>query len=83
MSDPPARPAPPPQLVVGELYDLALRLAPLLSLIVLTLLAISPASHSPTGVLQLFLFSLFVSIGFLLFGARRFEKPGADTQHSA
>ena len=66
-----------------RLLPLVLRLAPLLSLIVLTLLAISPASHSPAGVLQLFLFSLFVSIGFLLFGARRFEKPGADTQHSA
>jgi hypothetical protein len=57
-------------------------LAPLL-LIGLTLLAISPHSHSQSGVLQLFLFSLFVSLGFLLFGSRRFEEPEAEARGSA
>ncbi|MFG0381658.1 hypothetical protein ACF8C6_11985 [Pseudomonas sp. zbq_18] len=45
-------------------------------LIVLIGLAESTYSHSASGVVQLFLFSLFVSLGFLLFGAQRFEaKP--------
>ena len=43
------------------------------SLIVLIGLAESTYSHSASGVLQLILFSLLVSLGFLLFGTRRFE----------
>jgi hypothetical protein len=60
-----------------------LRLAPLLLLIGLTLLAVSPVSHSPSGVLQVFLFSLFVSAGFLLFGGQRFEKAPQPPRRSA
>lgn len=60
-----------------------LRLASLLLLIGLTLLALSQASHSPAGVLQLFLFSLFVSLGFLLFGSRQLEDPQRETHRSA
>ncbi|MDX5372760.1 MAG: hypothetical protein LPK18_10025 [Pseudomonadaceae bacterium] len=63
--------------------SLALRLVPLLLPIGLTLLALSPASHSPAGVLQLFLFSLFVSLGFLLFGSRHLDEPARETRRSA
>ena len=56
-------------------------------LIALVLLARSATGQSPQGVAGLFLFSLFISIGFLLFGRQRFEAaPGtnqADDQHSA
>ena len=60
-----------------RLPHIVLRLGPPLLLVGLTLLAINPASHSPSGVLQLFLFSLFMSLGFpylcrtLLRGRRR------------
>lgn len=54
-------------------------LLPLL-LIGLTLLASSPHSHSQSGVLLLSAFSLFVSLGYLLFGARQLDP---DSGHSA
>jgi len=54
-----------------------------LLLIGLTLLACSSHSHSESGVLQLFLFSLFASLGFLLFGGQRFDAPGPETRRSA
>lgn len=60
-----------------------LHLGPLLLLIGLTLFAITPASHSPAGVLQLFLFSLFVSLGYLLHGGRYFEAADKETGSSA
>ncbi|WP_137971911.1 hypothetical protein [Pseudomonas sp. F(2018)] len=65
-----------------RLPHIVLRLGPLLLLIGLTLFATSPASHSPAGVLQLFLFSLFISLGFLLCGGRRFGGDG-ETGSSA
>lgn len=46
----------------------------------LMLLAGSGSSHSPQGVLGLLLFSLFVSLGFLLFGRRRFEAVPASNR---
>ncbi|MDO9623322.1 MAG: hypothetical protein Q7J46_04985 [Pseudomonas sp.] len=61
----------------------------LLAVIVLglMLLASSVRSQSPQGVIVVFLFSLFISLGFLLFGRQRFEiTPAvcrADTEHSA
>ena len=55
-------------------------------LVGLMLLARSAASQNPQGVAGLFLFSLFISIGFLLFGRQRFEAAPsttpADDQHS-
>lgn len=66
-----------------RLPHIVLRLGPLLLLIGLTLLAIDPASHSPSGVLQLFLFSLFVSLGFLLYGGRRFDGDHGEAGRSA
>ncbi|WP_043311188.1 hypothetical protein [Pseudomonas sp. ML96] len=54
-----------------------------LVLLGLTLLATSPYSHSQAGVLQLFLFSLFVSLGFLLFGGQHFEGTEAKPRRSA
>lgn len=52
-------------------------------LIALTLLAISPTSHSPSGVVQLFSFSLFVSFGFLMLGRHRLETAQQKKHHSA
>jgi len=52
-------------------------------LIGLTLFALSPASHSPAGVLQLFLFSLFMSLGFLIYAGRYFETGDGETGSSA
>ena len=60
-----------------------LRAGPLALLIVLILLARSPYSHSAAGSLQLFLFSLFVSLGFLLFGGQCFELEGEQSGTSA
>ena len=60
-----------------------LHLGPLLLLIGLTLFSITPASHSQAGVLQLFLFSLFVSLGYLLHGGRYFEAVEKETGSSA
>lgn len=65
-------------------------LAPALALLLLLgliLLATNAVSHSHAGVVRLFAFSLFVSLGFLLFGPQRFEPPAqaaaAQTGHSA
>jgi hypothetical protein len=66
-----------------RLSHIVLRLGPLLLLIGLTLFAVNPASHSPAGVLQLFLFSLFISLGFLLYGGRYFEAGDRETGGSA
>lgn len=53
----------------------------------LVLLASSVRSQSPQGVIVVFLFSLFISLGFLLFGRQRFaatpQACRADTEHSA
>ncbi|MDP2245788.1 hypothetical protein [Pseudomonas sp.] len=53
----------------------------------LMLLAGSVHSQSPQGVIVIFLLSLFISLGFLLFGRQRFEITPtvcrADTEHSA
>jgi hypothetical protein len=65
-----------------RLPHIVLRLGPPLMLVGLTLLAINPASHSPSGVLQLFLFSLFMSLGFLIYAGRYFEA-GDETGSSA
>ena len=50
----------------------------------LVLLASSARSQSPQGVIAVLLFSLFISLGFLLFGRQRFEAPPpacrADTE---
>ncbi|MDD0841276.1 hypothetical protein [Pseudomonas sp. Gutcm_11s] len=54
-----------------------------LMLLGLTLLAASPYSHNQAGVLQLFLFSLFVSLGFLLFGGQRLEAAEVKPRRSA
>jgi hypothetical protein len=44
-------------------------------------------SQSPAGVVGLFGFSLFISLGFILFGQQRFEpsttNPSAEDQHLA
>jgi hypothetical protein len=66
-----------------RLPHIVLRLGPPLLLIGLTLLAIDPASHSPSGVLQLFLFSLFMSLGFLIYAGRYFEAGDEETGSSA
>ena len=66
-----------------RLPHIVLRLGPLLLLIGLTLFAISPASHSPAGVLQLFLFSLFMSLGFLIYAGRYFEAGDGEASSSA
>ncbi|HBX55468.1 MAG TPA: hypothetical protein DEH10_08760 [Pseudomonas sp.] len=53
----------------------------------LVLLASSAQSQSPQGVMTVFGFSLFISLGFLLFGRQRFEvAPQAsrvDDEHLA
>ncbi|MDH0894651.1 MULTISPECIES: hypothetical protein [unclassified Pseudomonas] len=54
-----------------------------LLLVSLTVLAATPYSHSQSGVLQLFLFSLFVSLGFLLFGGHRFDANQTKPHRSA
>ncbi|WP_220814854.1 hypothetical protein [Pseudomonas paralcaligenes] len=54
-----------------------------LLLVGLTVLAATPYSHSQSGVLQLFLFSLFVSLGFLLFGGCRFDANQTKPHRSA
>jgi hypothetical protein len=59
----------------------------LLSLAGLLWLAGEQHSQSPSGVLGLFGFSLFISLGFLLFGRQSFplaeqDKP-SDTEHRA
>ncbi|WP_068828324.1 hypothetical protein [Pseudomonas sp. BMS12] len=56
-----------------SLVSILLRCGPPALLIALILLADNPYSHSPSGVLLLSLCSLFVSLGFLLFGGQRFE----------
>lgn len=66
-----------------RLPHIVLRLGPPLLLVGLTLLAINPASHSPSGVLQLFLFSLFMSLGFLIYAGRYFEAGDGETGSSA
>ncbi|WP_296127052.1 hypothetical protein [Pseudomonas sp. Ga0074129] len=59
----------------------------LLLLIALLWLATDPHSQTPAGVLGLFAFSLFISLGFILFGQQRFDaSPGAtkpEDQHFA
>ncbi|MEO4048813.1 hypothetical protein AAFN46_17175 [Pseudomonas sp. CAU 1711] len=62
---------------------LVLRLAPALLLIGLILLALSPLSHSPAGVLLLFLVSLCVSLGFLPLSSRQLEESERKARHSA
>jgi hypothetical protein len=42
-------------------------------------LASKPHSQSPEGVLGLFAFSLFIAVGFILFGDERFEKNASST----
>jgi len=66
-----------------RLPHIVLRLGPLLLLIGLTLFAINPASHNPAGVLQLFLFSLFMSVGFLIYAGRYFEAGDGDASSPA
>jgi hypothetical protein len=57
------------------------RIALLSSLMLgLSMLADSPPSQTPLGVLGLFGFSLFVSLGFLLFGQQRFPSDPAPCQ---
>ncbi|HZX15461.1 MAG TPA: hypothetical protein VFF22_01155 [Pseudomonas sp.] len=50
-------------------------------------LASNQHSQSPAGVLGLFGFGLFISLGFILFGQQRFEpisaKPSGEDQHLA
>jgi len=50
-------------------------------------LASNHHSQSPAGVLGLFGFGLFISLGFILFGQQRFEpspaKPSDEDQHLA
>jgi|TARA_R110000868_G_scaffold82610_3_gene233194 hypothetical protein len=50
-------------------------------------LASEPRSQNPVGVLGLFAFSLFISLGFILFGQHRFEpnpaKSSPEDQHLA
>ncbi len=46
----------------------------------LLVLADNAWSQSPLGVLGLFCFSLFVSLGFLLFGQQRFPSDPAPRQ---
>ena len=59
----------------------------MLLLLGLLWLASDPNSQSTTGVLGLFAFSLFISLGFILFGQQRFEanpvKSSAEDQHLA
>ena len=66
-----------------RLSYIVLCLGPPLLLIGLTLFAISPVSHSPAGVLQLFLFSLFMSLGFLIYAGRYFETGDGEASSSA
>lgn len=54
-----------------------------LLLVGLTVLAVVPYSHSQSGVLQLFLFSLFVSLGLLLFGDHHFDANQVKPHRSA
>jgi hypothetical protein len=55
----------------------------LVLLIGLLCLAIDPHSQSPAGVLGLFAFSLFISLGFVLFGQQRFEPSATRTRLEA
>ena len=59
----------------------------LLLLLGLLWLATEPRSQNPVGVLGLFAFSLFISLGFILFGQHRFEpnpaKSSPEDQHLA
>ena len=59
----------------------------LLLLAVMLWLASDQHSQSPLGVLGLFGFGLFISLGFVLFGQQRFEpsttNPAAEDQHLA
>lgn len=59
----------------------------LLLLVSMLWLASDQHSQSPLGVLGLFGFGLFISLGFVLFGQQRFEpssaNPSADDQHLA
>ncbi|PJE39751.1 MAG: hypothetical protein CUR33_17365 [Pseudomonas sp.] len=59
----------------------------LLLLFGLLWLATEPRSQNPVGVLGLFAFSLFISLGFILFGQHRFEpnpaKSSPEDQHLA
>jgi hypothetical protein len=45
----------------------------------LLLLASCAQSQTPLGVIGLFVFSLFVSLGFLLFGQQRFPRESGHT----
>ncbi|MEK1906461.1 MAG: hypothetical protein AAAB13_11810 [Pseudomonas sp.] len=65
-----------------RVLHLLLRASLLPLLLGLTLLANSGQSHSPSGVLQLFAISLFISLGFLLFGDQRFAAPTQETRAS-
>ncbi|PTS84127.1 hypothetical protein DBR00_12235 [Pseudomonas sp. HMWF032] len=51
----------------------------LLLLLGLLWLASNPHSQSPDGVLGLFVFSLFISLGFILFGQQRLDTAPATT----
>lgn len=64
-------------------HRIVLCAGPLGLLVGLILLAQNPYSHSAAGVLQLFLFSLFVSLGFLLFGGERFDAEPAQAPVAA
>lgn len=59
----------------------------LLLLVCMFWLANDQHSQSPAGVLGLFGFSLFISLGFVLFGQQRLEpsatKSSAEDQHRA
>ena len=51
----------------------------LLLMVGLLWLASDQHSQSPAGVLGLFGFGLFISLGFILFGQQRFEPSTANT----
>ncbi len=70
-----------------QLSTLWRALLALLLLLGLLWLASNPFSQSPNGVLGLFVFSLFISLGFILFGQQRLDPApsmtSSDDQHLA
>ncbi|VXB88538.1 conserved hypothetical protein [Pseudomonas sp. 8AS] len=63
-----------------RIAHLLLRASLVLCLPGLMLLAASSASHNPAGVVQLFVCSLLISQGLLLFGGERFAPAEPQTR---
>lgn len=66
-----------------RMIPLILRASAALLLLALTFWAGSSQSHTPYGVVQVFVLSLFFSLGFLLFGGQRFTKVRQERRQRA